>query len=357
MHNTQRISRAPITVKDIARAAGVSVATVSRALNNPGRVNEETATRVRAVAAKLNYIPSRAAGSLVSKRFKAIGAIMPTIENPIFAKALHALQAQLNEDGYNLLVASTNYDLDQEATALQSLLEHGVDAIVFVGYQRRPNVADMLERTGVPFVNTWVYDPKSPLPCIGLDNHAAMARMAGYLLDLGHRDFAVIAGITEQNDRAAQRKAGALQALRQRGVEVRPDRVIESPYSIAAGRSSMRRILAQGNPPTAVICGNDVLAFGAVYECLAQGIAVPQEISITGFDDFELASHMMPALTTIRVPATEMGEGAARYLVSVLENQPTNLHTEFEAELIVRASAAPPRATASAKTGSNARSM
>lgn len=334
--------RAPITVKDIARVAGVSVATVSRALNNPGRVNEKTAARVRAAAADLNYIPSRAAGSLVSKRFKAIGAIMPTIENPIFAKALHALQAQLNEYGYNLLVASTNYDLDDEATALQSLVEHGVDAIVLVGGQRRPQVMDLLSRTGIPFVNTWVYDPDSPMPCIGLDNEAAMFRMATYLMDLGHREFAIISGVTEQNDRAAQRKAGALRALRERGIHLRPERVIETPYTIPAGRSSMRAILAQGGPaPTAVMCGNDVLAFGAIYECLAQGIEVPQQMSITGFDDFELSSHMIPALTTIRVPATEMGVGAAEYLVAVLEDRPATLHTEFEAELIVRGSAGP----------------
>lgn len=345
MLNRTKSPHVAVTVKDIARVAGVSVATVSRALNNPGRVNERTAARVRAAAADLNYIPSRAAGSLVSKRFKAVGAVMPTIENPIFAKALHALQARLNEDGYNLLVASTNYDLDEEGTALQSLMEHGIDAIVLVGSQRRSHVSELLKRTGIPFVNTWVYEPNGGPPCIGLDNEAAMYRMATYLLDLGHRDFAIISGVTEHNDRAARRKAGALRALRERGIEVRPERVIETPYTIGAGRSSMRTILSQGRPPSAVMCGNDVLAFGAVYECLAQGINIPKEISITGFDDFELSSHMIPSLTTIRVPATEMGIAAAEFLVGVLEDRPVNLYTEFEAELIVRGSAGPFRAS------------
>src|SRR5690606_38096193 len=213
-----KIFQKPVTIKDIARQAGVSVATVSRALNNPGRVNAATAESVRAAAEALDYIPYRAAGSLVSKRFKALGALMPTIDNPIFAKAVHALQARLNDHGYSLLVASTHYDSGLEVTALQSLIEHGVDAIVLVGAQHHPGVDKLLARTDMPFVNTWIYDANSPFPCIGLDNEAAMFRMTNYLLDLGHRSFALVAGITEHNDRAAQRKAGALAALRARGI-------------------------------------------------------------------------------------------------------------------------------------------
>lgn len=340
---TKKNTKTPITVKDIAREAGVSVATVSRALNNPTRVNAKTAALVRAAAEALDYIPYRAAGSLVSKRFKAVGALMPTIDNPIFAKALHALQARLNDHGYSLLVASTHYDSELEASALQSLIEHGVDAIVLVGARHHPGVEKLLARTDMPFVNTWIFDPSSPLPCIGLDNEAAMFRLANYLLDLGHRSFAFIAGITEHNDRAAQRKAGALEALRRRGIELPADRIVESPYTIAAGRSALRTIFALPEQPTAIMCGNDVLAFGAVYECLAQGIQVPAQYSITGFDDFELSSHMLPSLTTIRVPAVEMGTAAADYLVAVLDDRPAPRHTEFEAELIVRGSSGPPR--------------
>lgn len=333
---------APPTIKDVARLAGVSVATVSRALNNPGRVNEDTAAHVRAIAVDLDYIPYRAAGSLVSKRFKAIGALMPTIDNTIFARALHALQGQLNSYGYSLLVASTHYNSEREVLALQSLIEHGVDAIVLVGAQHHPGVDKLMARTSLPFVNTWVYDPDSAEPCIGLDNRGAMFRVASYLLDLGHRDFAFISGITDHNDRAALRKAGALDALTRNGIHLDPERILEKPYTIAAGRAALRALLALPNPPTAIMCGNDILAFGAIYECLAQGIDIPGQISITGFDDFELSSHMQPSLTTVRVPATEMGIAAADYLVSVLERKPVSAHTEFEAELIVRGSTARP---------------
>lgn len=332
------------TIKDIARSAGVSVATVSRALNKPGRVNQLTESRIRAVAEELDYIPSRAAGSLVSKRFRAIGAVMPTIDNPIFAKALHALQSRLNDFGYNLIVSSAHYDAQREADGLQSMIEHGVDAVVLVGGKHHPNVTKLLKKVDIPFVCTWIYDKHAPFPCIGLDNKAAMIRMTNYLLDLGHRHFAMIAGITEGNDRAEQRKQGVVEALLARGIELPADRLLESDYTIAAGRNAMHRLLALEHQPTAIICGNDILAFGAVFECQAQGIHIPKQYSIAGFDDFDLSTHMVPALTTIHVPAIKMGCAAADYLIDVLEDRPVVPHTEFEAPLIVRGSTAPPRA-------------
>lgn len=330
------------TIKDVARHAGLSTSTVSRALNKPGRASAKSVALVRASAQAVNYIPSRAAGSLVSKRFRAIGALVPTIENAIFAHALHALQARLHTYGYTLLVASTHYNAEREVGELQSLIEHGVDAIVLVGGEHHPGVERLLSSKQMPYVNTWIYDPTSASPCLGLDNKAAMRRMTKYLLDLGHRSFAVLSGITDHNDRAAQRLEGAMAALSEQGITLGPERIVKRPYTIAAGRNALRTIMALPSPPTAVICGNDILAFGAIYECAAAGIKVPEELSITGFDDFEQSAHMTPSLTTVRVPAAEMGVGAADYLISRLENKPTPHHVEFEAELIVRGSTAPP---------------
>lgn len=331
-----------VTIKDVARKARVSIATVSRALNTPDKVNDEAVARVRAAAQALGYVPYRAARSLVSRHFHAIGAIVPTIDNAIFAKATQALQGELNAHGYTLLLASTEYDPARELAEVQSLIEHGVDGIVLVGAEHPPGVKRLLEAKRIPFINTWIYSPTSAAPCIGFDNRTAMARLTNYLLDLGHRRFAMIAGITRNNDRAAQRVRGVRDALAARGLRLDADRLIECRYAIADGRAALAQLLAARERPTAVICGNDVLAFGALFECLATGVRVPESLSITGFDDLDLASHLLPSLTTMRVPATEMGLRAADYLIARVAGGAVPDRIELEPSLIVRGTTAPP---------------
>jgi LacI family transcriptional regulator len=163
-----------------------------------------------------------------------------------------------------------------------------------------------------------------------------------HLLDLGHRSIGVIAGIRANNDRAAERAEGILDALAARGLSVPAGQIIEAEYTICAGREAMRVLLARDTLLTAVICGNDILAFGAILECSARGIAVPQAISITGFDDFELSQHMIPALTTVRVPTQEIGAATGDYLVAYLAGRPTQEHLDLGADLIIRESTAAP---------------
>jgi LacI family transcriptional regulator len=340
----KRSLRPSITIKDVARAAGVSVATVSRALNNPGRVSAEITELVQQTARSLRYVPYRAARSLVSKRFSTVGAVVPTIDNAMFAKAMHALQSRLNAHGYTLLLASTDYHAAREAAELQSLVERGVDGIVLVGGIHDEEVVGLLASTGTPYVNTWIYDASTPTPCIGFDNRSAMTRLVNYLIDLGHRRFGMIAGMADGNDRAAQRVAGMRDALAAHGIPLAPERVVECPYTIADGRAALRMLMELPTPPTAVVCGNDILAFGALCECAARGIAVPARLSVTGYDDFELSSHIAPSLTTMRVPAVGIGQCAADYLVARLNGKPTPHHVRLECELIVRDSTAPPAA-------------
>jgi LacI family transcriptional regulator len=338
----KRSHRPSITIKDVARVAGVSVATVSRALNNPGRASAGITAHVQQTAKLLQYVPYRAARSLVSKHFSTVGAVVPTIDNAMFAKAMHALQSRLNVHGYTLLLASTDYRASREAAELRSLVERGVDGIVLVGAIHDPEVTRLLDATGTPYVNTWIYDGDRTAPCIGFDNRAAMARLTGYLLNLGHRRFAMIAGITDGNDRAAQRLAGVGDALAANGITLAPEHVIECRYTIAEARNALRMLMELPAPPTAVVCGNDILAFGALCECAARGIAVPHALSVTGFDDFELSSHLTPSLTTMRVPAVGIGQHAADYLVARLAGRPTPHHIRLDCELIVRDSSAPP---------------
>jgi LacI family transcriptional regulator len=169
----------------------------------------------------------------------------------------------------------------------------------------------------------------------------AMTRLTRYLLDLGHRRFAMIAGITRHNDRAAQRVIGVRDTLAAHELDLQNDCLIECPYTIADGRSALATLISRRQPPTAVICGNDVLAFGALFECLARGVRVPQDLSITGFDDLDLASHVLPPLTTMHVPAVEMGLRAADYLIARGTGDALPDRVELEPNLIVRGTTAP----------------
>jgi LacI family transcriptional regulator len=333
-----------VTLDDVAEAAGVSPATVSRVLNRPDGVRESLRLRVRAAVAQLGYLPHGAARALASRRSNTVGAIIPTLDNAIFAKGIEALRRRLNTAGFVLLLASTEYVRERELAELDALLERGVDGIVLVGRDHDPAVYERLMAKRVPYVNTWAHDPNGVHPCVGFDNHRAAARVTRHLLDLGHREFAMIAGIVHHNDRAAQRVAGVRTALASRGLALASGRLIECRYDIGEGRAAMRALMRASTPPTAIVCGNDVLAIGAVLECVASEIPIPGRVSITGFDDLDLASHLVPPLTTMRVPCGAMGRMAAEYLINRINGHPTAPALELEPELILRNTTAPPTA-------------
>ena len=243
-----------------------------------------------------------------------------------------------------LLVATSEYDARREADEVAVLLERGVDGIVLVGRDHDRRVYDTLAARRVPFVLTWATDPLGHHPYVGFDNKRAAARMVHYLLDLGHRRFAMIAGITSGNDRAADRVAGVREALAARKIVLRPQHCIEQPYTIASGRAAMRTLMRITPPPTAVICGNDVLALGALEECRLQCLSVPGSVSISGFDDIEMASYVVPSLTTMRVMAAEIGLRAGDYLLSRVAGGTVVDACDVDVELVVRGSTGPPNA-------------
>lgn len=336
----RRSGRGGVTVEDVARLAGVSIASVSRVLNGSGHVGEGVRDRVRAAAETLGYVPHAAARALASHRSRIIGAVVPTIENPSFARAVEALQQRLAAAGYTLLLSSSNYDMRSEEAQVRALAGQGVDGLMLVGGVHDRSLMDFLAAKKIPFVNTWVLQDGSA--CVGFDNRAAGRMLADYLLDLGHVEIAVIAGVTRSNDRAAARVAGIRDALAARRLALTQERLIERPYKIAEGQLGLRALLAAGRKPTAVICGNDMLAFGALIECQAQGIAVPKELSVAGFDDMEFASQLRPPLTTVRIPADEIGARAAEYLIGKLAGETVVSAAEVAVNLIVRGSTAPP---------------
>jgi LacI family transcriptional regulator len=338
------LTKPTVKLADVARLAGVCAATVSRALSQPQLVSAAMLKRVDAAVQQLRYVPDGAARALRSRSTHTVGALIPTLDNAIYARVTQALQRTLEASGYTLLLACHEFDLDAELAITRSLIARGIDGLVLVGTEHDAALFALLADCGIPYVLTWALDHSGRHPCVGFDNRVAAMRVANYLIDIGHREIAMITGVTAGNDRSRARLAGVRDTLAAHDIELPPQRVIEAPYSIAAGREAMQHMLALAPRPTAVICGNDVLAMGAVIECHARGVAVPAAVSITGFDDMEAASILVPALTTVRVPMHELGHAAAQQILARLDGEAGAPVTELAVDLIVRGTTAPPPA-------------
>ena len=323
-------------LEDIARAAGVSTATVSRALNNPASVSEALREKVSNKVMELGYVPSGAARALASNRSFTVGAVIPTLNNAIFAASISAFEATLSAAGYTLLVTVSNYDQQHEIEQIRRLLERGVDALMVVGLDHLDEAWVLLERTNCPVVAIWGHDPDAPVPCMGFDNAAAAAAAVDHLVQLGHERIAMIAGVSKGNDRAIARRRGVEEALRQHGLPVDPALFVERPYSHADGREAFAHLMDRGAPPTAIVCGNDVLAMGAIFEAQARGISVPGDVSIIGFDNLPITEHLQPALTTLDVPSQQMGEAAAEAITDYLRDGTPILSRTFTAPFLKR---------------------
>lgn len=326
------------TQVDVAQAAGVSTATVSRFFADPERIQPELRARVRKAVEELGYTPHGAARALASRRTNTIGAIIPTLDSAIFATVIQTLQKHLAEEGRTLLLAATNYDPEQERRQIESLVVRGVDGLLLTGEAREEETYTLLRRRGIRYVNTYVHHQGSPHTTIGFDNRRAMAGVVDLLHDLGHRRFGMVAGIADGNDRAAERIAGTRTALEAKGLALPQEKIVEMPFKMAAGREGLRRLLDQPDPPSAILCGNDILAIGVYLEAERLGLNVPGDLSITGFDDLELARELPIGLTTVHSPLEEMGEAAARYLLEDTDPPESPLHVELRTELVVRGS-------------------
>ena len=238
-------------IEDVARAAGVSTATVSRALNKPESVREPLRSRVVQAITALGYVPHAGARALKLQRSGTVGAVFPTIDNAIFAKAIDALQQRLADAGLQLLIATSGYDPEVESRQALNLVTRGADALVLVGAGQRPELLRRLRQRELPTVHTMVYPPPPGLVCVGFDNARAMGQAVRYLLDLGHRRIAMLAGISNHNDRAAARVAGVRLALKAAGLSLAPQHLVQRPYGLAEARDGLRVLLHTKPAPRA----------------------------------------------------------------------------------------------------------
>ena len=324
---------------EVAARAGVSPATVSRYFNTPDLVKPDTRKRITEAAAELGYIRDRMAGALHNRFSGTIGLIVPTIDNAIFSELIEVFGGRLRENDRTMLIASHGYDLSLEVAIVRSLLERRIDGVVVIGFDHESIPLEMLEQRGVPVISAWNYRSDSALPCVGTDNREAGAMVTRHLLDLGHSDIAFLFPDTKSNDRARDRLSGALEETRKRGIDPPADRLRIAPYDIGEAKAVGQAILSH-NPPTAVVCGNDIIAQGVVYACQASGVRIPQDLSIIGIGDFRGSAHMEPGLTTLRLPAREIGEQVADSILEMSMSglPPKTLRQNCEALLIKRGS-------------------
>lgn len=329
------------TLDDVAHLAGVSTATVSRCLNFPDRVREPTKIRVDAAIAELGYTPHFGGMALASNRTNTIGAIIPTMENAIFARGLQFLQEELTQFGITLLVATSLYDPEQEAKQIKALLGRGVDGLVLIGHERPESSYQLLMERRIPFVLMWASTVNSPYCHVGFDNHRAAYDMATHVIQRGHRQIAMIGGTTKGNDRARERIKGVSDAMKQHGLSLKPPFLIETGYTIQEGMKAAQEFLALDAPPTAIICGNDVQAAGALKAAHKAGLKVPSDLSVVGFDDIDLAEAVEPGLTTVHVPHRRMGREAARLITQMAREQVQGKSIRIATYIVERSSLAP----------------
>jgi LacI family transcriptional regulator len=336
---------ARVTLKDVARHAGVHPGTASRALNveTRGLVNEETARRVLAAAEELGYRPNPIARGLKTSRSYTVGVLIPDLTNPLFPPIVRGIQDRLEEAAYTPLIANTENDPDRERADFEAMRARQVDGFIAATARRDHDLLTRPGELGLPvvLVNRRLED--AALPSAVGDDKAGILLAVRHLVDLGHRRIAHLAG-PQDISTGYLRYEGFLEAIEAAGAEADPkliligDAVIESE-----GSRLCADLLDGGRECTAIVAANDLMALGCYDVLEERGIACPEEISVIGFNDMPFAAHFRPPLSTIRIPQYELGARAAELLLTTMQDSdapPTQL--QLEPELVVRGSTGPP---------------
>ena len=332
------------TIEDVAQAAKVSTATISRAINEPSKVAKPTRDRIESVIREMGYTPNHGGRVLASNRSNTVGAVIPTMANAMFASGLQAFQEKLAESGVTLLVASSGYDNEKEFYQIRTLVAQGADGLLLIGESRAPESIEFLNLRKTPYVISWSYQSDTDRVFAGFDNNKAAYMMANHVLKLGHRRIAMVVGNSRNNDRAKARIEGVKRAVKSYRNGATLTQIIQTDYSIENGGDAFEKLMSNIEAPTAIVCGNDVLAAGAVVRARSMGVDVPGDVSITGFDDISLASVVSPALTTVRVPQISMGGAAAELLLKQLFEEERPSSVEFDTHIVSRESLGSPPA-------------
>lgn len=330
------------TLEDVARLAGVSTASISRALNDPDKVAEETRKRIEAAIDQLGYTPNFGGRALASKRTNTVGAIIPSMANAMFASGIQAFQEELAQDGITLLLGTSGFDPAQEFAQIKSLVGQGADGLLLIGNDRPQTTWEFIDKRRVPHVVAWCSEARPGEFFAGFDNKRAASDAAERVMALGHRRIGMICGITAGNDRALARRQGVIEAVARFGQGARITHKVAAPYLLDAGGQALVEIMQKPERPTVVLCANDALAAGAMVAAREMGLSLPKDLSFVGFDDVGLARVVTPPLATVRVPQLAMGQAAAQLLRQRIAGEDRLSSVIFDTEFVHRASLVPP---------------
>jgi len=340
--STRRVRRArkgagALTLDDVARVAGVSPITISRALNYPHQLSADMLSRVQEAVARTGYIPNRIAGGLASSRSRLVAAIVPTIESAVFLETMRALTEALEEAGYQVMLGQSGYDVTREDALLDAIISRRPDGVVLTGVVHSRAGRQRLASAGIPVVETWDLTPTPIDMLVGFSHEKAGAAVAEYLHYRRARQLAIISA---DDYRATLRRQGFSEACARHGVRDIPAQVVKTPTTLGAGRRALFALLERHPGTDAVYCSSDVLALGALTEAQARGIRVPEELRVFGFGDLGFAADTHPALSTVRIDGTAIGRHAARFIIERAAGRPVPQRIiDLGFKLIARASA------------------
>lgn len=305
-----------ITLGDVARLAGVSPITASRALNTPDQVAPDKLARVREAVARTGYVPNRLAGGLASARSRLVAAVVPTIAGPVFMEMVQSLTSALADAGYQLMLGQSGYTESREDALLEAIIGRRPDGIVLTGIMHSPEGRRRLLASGIPVVETWDLTPTPIDMLVGFSHTEAAAAVVRHLHAKGRRRLALLSG---DDERALRRNRGFVDEALRLGLAHEaaaiPVQRVPAPTTLGSGRAGLGRLLEQAPDLDAVFCSSDMLALGVLIEAAARGIAVPRQLAVVGFGDLGFAADTQPALSTVRIDGTGIGQRAARFIV------------------------------------------
>lgn len=326
-----------ITLSDVAKLAGVSAITISRALNTPERVSPDTLKRVRDAVARTGYVPNLLAGGLASNRSRLVAALIPAIAGSVFLDTIQSLTDTLAASGLQLMLGQSGYSGSREDALIDAIVGRRPDGIVLTGIMHSPEGRRRLLASGIPVVETWDLTPTPIDMLVGFSHEKVGIQAASFLHSKGYRRPAIL---TADDHRAGVRRQGFETRLRELGIARVAAAVVPAPSTLANGRAGLRDLLARKPRIDAVFCSSDVLAQGVLTEAHAQGLKVPQDIAVIGFGDMGFAAHLDPALTTVRIDGAAIGEQAARFIIERIEGrQPASRIRDIGFSIIERDSA------------------